>query len=780
MKPFLSFILVLFCSIYTSAFAQTITGKVLDEQSQPIEFANVILLSLPDSAMMASAATDASGSFTIIIKGKSSSKSTHQLIVSYLGYKPEIIQLNNTLQTIDLGKIFLTPKTKELNEVTIKGARTIIKTDRQIIFPQRQMIENSTNGYDLLKRMMLAGLKIDVVQQSIEKSNGGNVALYINDKKATTQDVVALLPDEVLRVEYIDVPGVQYANDNVETVINFIVKRRSSGLVAGLFTTNAVTIGNGRNMCYVKLNNKLSEFGFTYSVNYGATKGRLIDQTDRYILADGKENSIERHGIPSSLKFSEQQMQLTYNLSVPDKYVFEINLSGTFYDSPDRASKQFVTESGKDSYYTHTAPTEKYHSPVLDLFYKVNLPKKQSLTFNLVGTFIDTEYGYTYEKYASDQFVLPIEKYGYNTLGKKYSLIGETRYNKQFKPFLLTMGINHFQGYTENKYSGTDNVTTEMMNANSYAYSQIKGKLSKINYSIGLGISHQNYLQGNDKYTYWLFRPSATLSYKLRNINIRYNFSITPNLPSLSYLGNVRQQKTDMEFIVGNPSLKPYNSVNNKIILSYDSKRLSIENTIGFSNRRNAIMDNIVRKADNVGNTFFELGYSNQKSMNTFWNYTNAQFYIIPDKLVVQGGLSYSRYFSNGNEYKHIKNFISSSLQSELYLGKWTAGTGWYSRSGELSGESVHYRSNNSNIYLNYRFKSINLGIDWSYIFSKKGDNSGDETINKYLNKSSWVSVPGLCNKISIVFSWKLTKGREYQSQDKTLYNSDDESGILK
>lgn len=40
-----------------TAYAQTLTGKVVDEANVPVEFANVVLLSLPDSAFRSSIRT---------------------------------------------------------------------------------------------------------------------------------------------------------------------------------------------------------------------------------------------------------------------------------------------------------------------------------------------------------------------------------------------------------------------------------------------------------------------------------------------------------------------------------------------------------------------------------------------------------------------------------------------------------------------------------------------------------------------------------------------------
>ena len=52
--------------------------------------------------------------------------------------------------------------------------------------------------------MQLAGLKVNSIERKITTVSGGSVQLRINDIVASTAQVQALRPDEVLRVEYID------------------------------------------------------------------------------------------------------------------------------------------------------------------------------------------------------------------------------------------------------------------------------------------------------------------------------------------------------------------------------------------------------------------------------------------------------------------------------------------------------------------------------------------------------------------------------------------------
>ena len=60
--------LVLFsvmCLVAIASTAQGISGRVIDEQSQPMPFANVVLVNRSDSAFVAGAVTKDDGTFTI-------------------------------------------------------------------------------------------------------------------------------------------------------------------------------------------------------------------------------------------------------------------------------------------------------------------------------------------------------------------------------------------------------------------------------------------------------------------------------------------------------------------------------------------------------------------------------------------------------------------------------------------------------------------------------------------------------------------------------------------
>ena len=152
-------------------------------------------------------------------------------VIPCLGQGNDTVNVEKEIAPIDT--------TLHLNEVVVKAARVIHKVDRDIILPTAKIKENSSNGYDLLRKLHLPNLKVNEAQQSISSYLGG-VQVRINDIKATVQDILALQPNDVTRIEYIDDPGVRYGDANLAVVINYVVKKRYVGYVGGVNTTQAL------------------------------------------------------------------------------------------------------------------------------------------------------------------------------------------------------------------------------------------------------------------------------------------------------------------------------------------------------------------------------------------------------------------------------------------------------------------------------------------------------------------------------------------------------------
>ena len=178
---------------------------------------------------------------------------------------------------VDEGEHQSSEKTVTLDEVTVKGARTIQKVDGQWIYPTKQQIENSANGYSLLAKLTLPHIRVDEAMNSITGlTNLGTVQVRINDIIASREDLQTLDMQGIDHIEFIDNPGVRYG-EGVAYIIDIKVKKPVSGYVVGTQLTNTLTTVNGNESLFGKINHGRSEFALSYDFDYHNFKGAEYD-----------------------------------------------------------------------------------------------------------------------------------------------------------------------------------------------------------------------------------------------------------------------------------------------------------------------------------------------------------------------------------------------------------------------------------------------------------------------------------------------------------------------
>ena len=82
----LTFTLAFILSLSFTIQAQ-LKGTLIDQDKQPIEFANVALYSLPDSVMITGAVSDVNGNFTLNTERTDNAF----LEISFIGYETQIV-----------------------------------------------------------------------------------------------------------------------------------------------------------------------------------------------------------------------------------------------------------------------------------------------------------------------------------------------------------------------------------------------------------------------------------------------------------------------------------------------------------------------------------------------------------------------------------------------------------------------------------------------------------------------------------------------------------------
>ena len=194
--------------------AQSLTGKLIDENHQPLPYANIVLLSLPDSAFVAGVVSGDDGTFVL------NAACQNRLIrISSIGYTT--IYKECTGQ--DLGILQLQPDAQVLGEVVVKAdlPKVRLKGDAQVTTVQGSILEQAGTGNDLLNK--LPGVSAD--EGTVNVFGSGEAEIYINGRKMRdASELDQLESDNIKRVEVVRNPGARY-DATVQAVVRIYTKR---------------------------------------------------------------------------------------------------------------------------------------------------------------------------------------------------------------------------------------------------------------------------------------------------------------------------------------------------------------------------------------------------------------------------------------------------------------------------------------------------------------------------------------------------------------------------
>lgn len=658
-------------------------------------------------------------------------------------------------------------KSITLDEVTVRASKVVNKPDGMVIYPTDSQRQASTNGYSFLEKLTLPNLRVDNINHTISTiDNRGGVQLRINGIIVDKTEMTALDPKDILRIDFIDKPGVRYG-EGLAYVINIITRRNDSGYSIGTDITSAITTIQGDGMVYGKWNKGKSEWSVSYDINGGKSKGSKILQTANYTLTDGSIYTIERNDVETLRKYISHNAKLTYNWADSTATVFQTSLSGALNKTPDNYSIKEIID-GNHSYKATSRDGSKDLSPVLDLYFFRQLTPKQSITANAVGTFISTKTNSFYDEGTP---------YIYNVDGKSASLLSEMIYENRLKPFTLSVGLNYRYKHTRNDYTGDASARTKMNDNKLYAFGEIKGSIKQFQYSLGTGVSYIHYTQNEHTYNFWTYRPKLTLTYNpINELQMSYTFQMQERTSRIAMTSDAAIRTNSMEWTVGNPDMKPSRDMEHRLQVSYNTNRLQSFIEGYYKQCRRPNMAHYERTDDNR----FIYTQINQKEIDVLDITAYAGYWLLPEKLQVAANGGMYRCFNFGYDYTHC-------YTSWFYVGSITAYLGKFYLRGYidngtrfLEGESKGYNGAYSALQASYNLKNWQFSLTWANPISSNYKSFENELLNRNLYKHSIGYSKDSGNCISLNIVWRLSGGRNHQPAEKRINLKDTDNGIIK
>lgn len=560
--------LVLF-SIVAKA-QQTIRGWITDEQRSPIEYANVIALSVRDSSLVTGAVTDKAGAFQLSV----SADAQVFLRVSGVGYERRNVSLPLAADTLQLKA---EAKAMEGVTVTAQRPKMAIRNDALVTTIVGSSLAKAGSGNDVLKRIPLLTGK----EGSYSVVGRGAAVIYINNRKITdATEIERLNSSDIKDVEVITNPGARY-DATVSAVIRIhTVRKVGDGFgfdvrTSAYYWENWDTY-NQLNMYYRRNGLELTA-GSAYNLSNNLTRIATTNEvqttnlwTNKWISDFSSRNTYNNYMLTAAYEFNT-------NHAIGARF-FSNLLVGANYEHG-----KFSTDVIKNNVlYDHIESQIQNRSTAI--------PNK-SLSAYYVGKVGKLNIDFNTDYYYGEETELRTTTEQSANYDNRTVTSAGTHANKFFATKLvlshplfggsLSVGnentfTNHEQSYTnqEGIVANAASTIKERNNAFFFEYSRLTpiGQLMA-----GLRYEHVNsdyYDQGvystEHSRTYNQWFPSLTFATQIKKVGLQLSYSVKTSRPSYNQLG------TDVLYInrftrqSGNPTLKPETLHNITLVSSWN------------------------------------------------------------------------------------------------------------------------------------------------------------------------------------------------------------------
>lgn len=201
--------MLIYCS---SIHSQIVKGIIQNEYEDPLPYANVVLLSLPDSAFVSGTISGEDGTFTL------EATSENQIVkISSIGYKT----VCKPVSQANIGIVQLASDVQLLGEVVVKAdlPKMQLKGDAIVTTVQGSILEKAGTGEDLLDK--LPGVSAD--DGEVRVFGAGAPEIYINGRKVRdNSELNQLSSDNIKSVEVVNNPGSRY-----DATVNAVIRIRT-------------------------------------------------------------------------------------------------------------------------------------------------------------------------------------------------------------------------------------------------------------------------------------------------------------------------------------------------------------------------------------------------------------------------------------------------------------------------------------------------------------------------------------------------------------------------
>lgn len=652
---------------------------------------------------------------------------------------------------------------QELGEVVIQAPRVVRKADMDAYYPSRSAVDNSKNGMQLLRNIMIPSLTVNEALGQITKS-GKSVEVRINGRPSTIEQVRTLLPETVKRVEWIDNPGLRYKG--ADAVLNFIVINPTLGGSVMAEAMPAVNAAWGNYFASAKLNNGRSQWEF--GGNLKLTEGIDIhrDYHETFTYPDGSSLTRNETSLGGKIDNTFGKLSLGYSYIRPDTTVLYVTLTGDkkFSDRFDYDGLLSLSD-GSDDIRLNDMHGDRGTTPVLSAYLEQHFRNNQMLVVDFSTSYY---FGKSYHDYVEREAASGEMLTDVHTLirdrNRAYGI--EADYIKNWRTSRLTAGVSYTANRNRSTYENMGGELFHQRQDRAYLFAEYLRRIGKVTLTAGLGAQYTSFKfresgLGSDS---WNLRPQFSADYRPNgNAQLRLNFSSWQSAPSLSETNATPQQIDGFQWRVGNPGLETSSSYMLKLQYNFTYPRLMGTLGVDAFTSPNAITPYLAWEGDRLITS-----YENSRGLQNLAFYVSPQVVIVPGWLVAGGTLKYRAERMRGRGYKLYNHDWSGDISAQLMHYGFTLMAQYRHAESSLWGESISWGENVSVVTVNYNWKGWGFGAGMIMPFGKY--DQGSRSLNRFNTNESHMRMNMRMPFVQV--SYNLQWGRQKRGAQK-LINAD-------
>ena len=539
-----------------------LTGTIIDEEGQPLPYANVALLSPQDSTLLSGGVSNESGYFAIPYE-----QEKVLARISYVGYKTVYRLCNQS----EVGTIRMQPDNYTLKGVVVQGERpkVVLQGNSLMMNVEGTVMEQMGTAEDVLTRVPMIAKR----GEGFEILGKGAPLIYLNNRKLSDLNELRNIQSDFIRsVEVIQNPGARY-DASVNAVIIIRTKRVAGeglGVELSSWSRGGRGYANNERINLTYRNGGLEVFANLFGAYNRRKSNGEFEQTifadTLWVINNKQKNNVRNPFLEGRFGFNYQIndnhsfggfYQNTYDyVKTRSEYDDDLRADGNPYDHLKNSSVR--RDKNTPNHQVNLYYTGKVGQLSIDFNADYTSRKQQSTNQLLEFSTeyedrdVNTESQTRSKLFAEKLFVThPLWK-GHIEVGEEYT---NTRWKSSF----------------DNKEGYIANSNNEQHESNIAPFMELRQRMGRFQLSAGLRYEHvesEYFVSGirRDEQcrSYDDFFPSFSVSTSAKNLQLSFSYAKRTTRPSYWQLSSDVTYENRLNRQTGNPYLNPvkYHNLN--------------------------------------------------------------------------------------------------------------------------------------------------------------------------------------------------------------------------